>query len=282
MNYNTGNFQIHNPDGTAFLTAPSFEALPFVRHAFSTRLGGISENEFSSMNLNFGRGDSAEHVRENFCIFCKAAGFEPDSLVASAQDHHTVVRHVTKQDAGIGIWKPRDLQSVDALITNDSAVTLVIYMADCVPILFADPVHRAVGAAHAGWRGTVAKIAQKTLEEMHHAFGTMPQDVSVAIGPSIGPDCYEVDESVAEQFRALKELNLNKVLFPRSEQGKYLLNLWEVNRQILEYTGVPANQITVSNICTQCNADWLFSHRATQGKRGGMAALIAVKEENAQ
>ena len=154
-----GQMQLVEQQGVSFLTFPQLARFPWLNQAFSTRLGGVSPGEVSSMNLNFNRGDLDENVLENYRRFCRAAGFEFDSLVASAQDHHTEIRRVTAEQAGVGSWKPRDRQSVDGLITDEPGVTLVTYYADCVPLYFVDPVHRAIGLAHAGWRGTVAGMA---------------------------------------------------------------------------------------------------------------------------
>lgn len=274
---NSKNMTLHERQGIAYLTFPLLEQFGFVRHAFSTRIGGVSQNEYASMNLNFGRGDPDENVRENFRRFCAAAGFDERTLVASSQDHHTVIRRVTREQYGVGIWKPKDIQSVDGLITNEPDVTLVTYYADCVPLFFLDPVKRAVGLAHAGWRGTVAKIGEKTLEAMNREFGTNPRDVFAAVGPSIGPCCFEVDTPVYEEFIKLNELKPLEFI-TEDGNGKYHIDLWEANRRILLNAGIPASHVQTAQLCTKCNADWLYSHRASGGKRGGLAAMICLTE----
>lgn len=278
MEYHTGNMNWNEKSGVAYLTFPAFESFPFIRHAFSTRLGGVSEQEFSAMNLNFGRGDREENVRENFRLFCAAAGFDPETLVASAQDHHTVVRRVGASNRGTGIWKPKDLQSVDGLITNAPEVTLVTYYADCVPLFFVDPVRRAIGLAHAGWRGTVAKIGEVMVRRMAEEFGSQPGDLFAAVGPSIGPCCFEVDAPVADEFFRLEELCPWKFVTEKGG-GKFMIDLWEANRRILNRSGIAEDRISVAQLCTKCNPDWLFSHRATGGKRGGLAAMMCLQEE---
>lgn len=277
MKYNPENMHLKEKSGVAFLTFPTLEQFNFIRHAFSTRIGGVSRNEFSSMNLNFGRGDSEENVRENFRRFCAAAGFEPKTLVASSQDHHTVVRRVDGSNRGTGIWKPRDMQSVDGLVTNAPQVTLVTYYADCVPLFFADPVRRAIGLAHAGWRGTVAKIGEIMVQTMGREFGSLPKDIFAAVGPSIGPCCFEVDSPVSDAFFQLTELCPREFITEKGG-GKFMVDLWEANRRILQQSGIPKEQISVAELCTKCNPDWLFSHRATGGKRGGMAAMMCMTE----
>ena len=281
MNFDSKNMGLCRNGETVYLTFPSFTDVPFVRHAFSTRLGGISKNEFSSMNLAFGRGDSDENVRENYRRFCRAAGFEVNSLVASAQDHHTVIRRVGRAQRGIGIWKPQDQASVDGMITNEPGVTLVIRTADCVPIFLLDPEKQAIGLVHAGWRGTVGEIGAKAVAAMVKEFGSRPSDLLAAVGPSIGPCCFEVDRPVRDRFAGLTELG-PEAFIHSDKNGKYHIDLWETNRRILEKAGIRPERISIGGVCTKCNAEWLFSHRATGGKRGGLAAFLELKEGAAE
>ncbi len=273
-----GSMEYHEAQSVGWLTFPSFDGLPFLRHAFSTRLGGVSTGEFASMNLNFGRGDPRETVQENFRRFCAAAGFPYESLAASAQDHHTVIRRMRVENRGVGIRFPRDRESVDGLVTNDPAVTLVTYYADCTPLFFADPAHRAVGLAHAGWRGTAAGMAARMAERMAQEFGTRPQELIAAVGPAIGPCCYEVDEPVARQFRGLEGVPAQVVL-REIGGGKYIVDLWEANRRLLLHAGLLPENITVARVCTRCHSRLLWSHRATGGRRGGLAAFLRVLPE---
>ena len=266
---------LHNADTVPYLTYNSLSELKFINHAFSTRLGGVSEGEFNSMNLAFHRGDDPDAVTENYRRLCQSAGFDFDTLTASAQDHHTFVRAVTKNDCGVGIYKPRDIQSVDALITNEQGVTLVTYYADCTPLFFADVKNKAIGLAHAGWRGTVERIGEKVVEKMTALYGTDPSDIVAAVGPAISVCCYEVDLPVAERFLALEDLDTSRFVFPKPG-GKYMLDLLECNRQILVKSGVRAEKITLSDLCTNCNSDLLWSHRATNGHRGTMCAFMCL------
>ena len=270
-----GCMQLNEKNHVPFLTFPRLSALPYITHAFSTRKGGVSQQEFSSMNLNFNRGDSDEAVLENYHLFCTAAGFDFHKLVASAQDHHTVVRRVTSKEAGIGIWRSRDMQSVDGLITNEPGVVLVTYYADCVPLYFVDIGKKAIGLAHAGWRGTAAGMGAHMVKAMQTEFGSNPKDTIAAIGPSIGPCCYEVDSPVYEKVMALTEIAPYQCLQPKGE-GKYMLDLWEVNRRIIQHAGVPEKNITVGKVCTCCHSNLLFSHRVMGAQRGGMAAMMAL------
>lgn len=272
------NWKLNRKSGVEYLTFPFLERFPFAAHAFSTRRGGVSRDEFSSMNLSFGRGDPDENVRENFRRFCSAAGFDAASLVASAQDHHTVVRRVGKTERGIGVWKPHDRESVDGLVTNEPGVTLVTGYADCVPLYFIDAEQHACGLSHAGWRGTAAGMGAATVRAMEREFGSRPENLFALVGPSIGPCCFEVDAPVRDAFAALPVPDAAS-LITDDGNGKYHVDLWEANRRILTAAGVPEENVCVSGLCTKDHADLLFSHRATGGKRGGLAAFLALREE---
>lgn len=276
LNFNSKTNSINNKDTIPYITYNSLSEISFINHAFSTRLGGVSEGIYSSMNMGFNRGDNPENVTKNYKRFCKSAGFEYESLVASAQDHNTYVRVVTSADKGIGIYKPRDMQSVDALTTNERGVTLVTYYADCTPLFFVDKKNKAIALAHAGWRGTAAKIGAKVIDTMEQNFGTDPSDLVCAIGPAISKCCYEVDKECADNFLSLKDLNPNDFVTEKSD-GKYMLDLLEANRQILVSKGVKAENITVSDLCTNCSSELLWSHRATKGQRGVMCAMMCIK-----
>ena len=268
--------KLHNADSVPYLTYDSLSEITFINHAFSTKHGGVSEGEFESMNFAFNRGDNPDNVTQNYKRFCQSAGFEYETLTASAQDHNTVVRAVTEKDCGVGIYKPRDMESVDALITNEKGVTLVTYYADCTPLFFVDTKNKAIGLAHAGWRGTVGRIGEKVVKKMTELYGTNPADIKAAIGPAISVCCYEVDYPCAENFLKLEGLESEKFVFPK-ENGKYMLDLLETNRQILVSCGVKPENITVSDVCTNCNSDLLWSHRATKGHRGTMCAFMCIK-----
>ena len=276
MKINSKVMTLNTNGVTPYLTYNSLSKIDFITHAFSIRLGGVSDGEFASMNLAFNRGDSEENVIENYKLICKSAGFEFESLVASAQDHNTFVRAVSSEDKGVGIYKPRDIQSVDALITNEKGVTLVTYYADCTPLFFVDTEKKAIGLAHAGWRGTVGRIGKKVIEKMTLLYGTEPSNLVCAIGPAISKCCYEVDKPCAENFLALDGLETDKFVYKKSNE-KYIVDLLEANRQILVASGVKSENIIVSDLCTACNSDLLWSHRATKGHRGTMSAFMCIK-----
>lgn len=267
-----------------FLTFPSLEDTGIVRHLFTTRLGGVSEGEFSSMNLSFTRGDRECSVLENYRRIGQVLGAVPEDMIASHQTHTTNIRRVTAADRGRGITCPRDYENVDGLITDVPGIVLVTYFADCVPLFLVDVVHRAVGLAHAGWRGTAADMGGCMVRAMEEAYGTRPEDLYAAVGPSICGACYEVGEDVAEQFRdhepqrngSREDSVSRKILRPGRKQGKYQLDLWEANRRKLLAAGIKNERIAVTDICTCCNADYLFSHRASGGRRGNMGAFLGL------
>lgn len=264
-----------------------------VHHAFSTRLGGISEGIYSSMNFSVKMGDTLENVRRNFDIFTEKNGFK--NPVMTDQTHTVNVRRVTKNDIGKGIYKEADYKDVDGLITNEKGITLVTSYADCVPLYFADVKNKAIGLSHSGWRGTVNRMGEATLRRMKEEFGTEPAHVIAAIGPSICVNCYEVSEDVAREFQkefniaedkeqAYDEEQLEKrpqdmsAILYKKENGKYMLNLWAANYKVLTDAGVLADNIDIPDICTCCNRDILFSHRGHKGKRGNLCAFLMLKE----
>lgn len=264
-------------EGVPFLTCEKLEGIPFIKHGFSTRKGGVSEGIFDSMNLSFTRGDKDDAVRENFRRMAIAIGVEEDSLVFAKQTHTTNVRVVTKEDKGKGITKALDYDDIDGLITNVPGLCLTTFYADCVPLFVVDPVHKAIGLSHSGWRGTVAKMGQVTLDRMKETFGTKAEDVVVAIGPSICQKCYEVSEDVIIEFQNHFNKKWWDSLYYKKENGRYQLNLWKANEIIFLESGVKRENIAVTNVCTNCNSELLWSHRATKGERGSLAAFMAIK-----
>lgn len=260
-----------------YLTYPLLEKTGLVKHGFSTRVGGVSEGHLSFMNLSFSRGDDESAVRENFRRMAKALDVEEDSFVFSQQTHTTNVRKVTAEDKGKGLIKPLDYTDVDGLVTNVPGLCLSTFYADCVPLFFVDPVKKAIGLSHSGWRGTVGKMGEVTLQRMKEEYGTNPVDVIAAIGPSICQDCYEVSEDVILEFKKQFAEKHWKNLFYKKENGKYQLDLWKANEIVLQEAGVLKENIAVTNLCTCCNSELLFSHRASKGKRGNLAAFMSIK-----
>lgn len=257
-----------------YLTFPLLEETGIVKHLFTTRMGGVSKGEFSTMNFSVDRGDSRENVLENYGRIAEALDVRREDMVASHQTHTTNIRRMTAGDKGKGILRPRDYTDVDGMVTDEPGLVLVTFYADCVPLYFVDSAHRAIGLAHSGWRGTVGRMGECMVKAMGEHFGSQPEDLYAAIGPSICRDRYEVSEDVAVQFiRMLGE----EVAVPGKAPGKYQLDLWLANKLILEQAGLSPSRIAVTDICTCHNSKYLFSHRASGGKRGNVAAFLALK-----
>lgn len=276
-----------------YLTFPLLSAQPGITHAFSTRRGGVSQGIYESMNLSFTRGDDQERVRENYRRMAAALHTDISHMVCSYQTHTTNIRRVGREDGGKGILRERGFTDVDGLVTNDRELCLVCFFADCVPLYFVDRRHGAIGLAHSGWRGTAAGMGMHMVRRMELEFGTRPRDLVAAVGPSICQDCYEVSREVAEQFerlaasipdsgRLLAELAEQgvyphrQILRPGREEGKYQLDLWLANLLVLRGAGIPVTGLQVTDVCTCCNSGYLFSHRASQGKRGNLAAFLMM------
>lgn len=259
-----------------YLIFPKLEETGEVNHLFTTRTGGVSNGIYATMNLSFSRGDDPEAVMENYRRIGAVLGVAPDRMVASRQTHTTNIHLVTAADLGNGITKPSAYEDIDGLATNIPGIALVTFYADCVPLYFVDPVHHAIGLAHSGWRGTVSRMGERMVQFMQEQFHSEPRDLVAAIGPSICVDCYEVSEEVAEQFRVGFP---QKVLQKGKMPGKYQLNLWEANRSILLKAGLLPEHIAVTDVCTCHNPEYLFSHRASHGQRGNLAAFLALKND---
>lgn len=251
-----------------FLTS---DLLP-VPHGFTTRLGGISTGMFDSLNLAFHRGDRDENVAENIRRLGEAVGFSPEDLVLTRQTHSDIVRVVAKADrCGID---HRNYPEADALVTCDPGTALMIFTADCTPMLFHDPVTGAVGAAHAGWRGTAAQIGAKCVETMVQAFGCRPENIRAAIGPNIGYCHFETDGDVPEAMYLSYGMEVETWIRRRGD--KFLLDLKQINALSLRRAGV--RHIDIDESCTVCQNQRFWSHRYTGGQRGSQGAVIVCRE----
>ena len=260
------------------LKFPLLEELPFVEHLFTTKEGGVSKGDYATMNVSFTRGDEREAVLENYRRIAGIFGVELSDIVVSHQTHTTNVKRVTKEDGGKGVVSERDYENVDGLITNDKNLVLCTMYADCVPLYFVDVKNQAIGLSHSGWKGTAGQMGMKTLERMAEEFGTKPEEVYAAIGPSICVDCYEVSEDVIEAFsRVFTEQEMTQICYIK-ENGKYQLDLWKANEIILLNAGVLKEHIEVTRLCTHCNSDRMFSHRKTGDKRGNLGAFLCLKD----
>lgn len=250
----------------------------WLTHGFSTRYGGVSDGIYKSMNLSFSQGDDERRVLKNHGIMAKTMGVELADMVYSHQTHTTNVLRVTREHAGMGFTVTRNFHDVDGFVTDVPGLMLVTAYADCVPLYFADPKNKAIGLSHSGWRGTVGRMGEKTLKAMNKAFGTQPQDVIAAIGPSICGDCFEVGPEVVEEFAKTFSKKKMEAICHAGRNDRSYLDLWRANRIILEEAGVQPQNISVTNICTRCNPDLLYSHRIMGAQRGNLAAVLMIKE----
>ncbi len=243
-------------------------------NAFSTRCGGVSPPPFDTLNLGKADEDTRDNIVENYTRLCAALGAETRSLVFSKQVHGDIVRAVTREHAGEGLYGKAPM-ACDALITDDAGVTLTVFSADCVPLLLYDPVHHAIGAVHAGWRGTALGIARKAAAAMGERYGSRPSELRAAIGPAIGPCCFEthsdVPDALVKAWGALAFPSIEK-----HDGGTFHVDLKALNKTLLTDMGVPSEQIAIADDCTCCRAEHYFSHRRSGSRRGVQAALIAL------
>lgn len=273
-NRKTEGIQQRQKGDLEYLVFPKLEETGVVEHLFTTRTGGISSGIYSTMNLSFSRGDDPECVSENYRRIGEVLKVEPGHMVASKQTHTTNIHLVTEEDIGNGITRPSAYDDIDGLATDIPGIALATFFADCVPLYFVDPVHKAIGLAHSGWRGTVAGMGACMVQFMQEHFQSDPRDLVAAVGPSICVDCYEVSEEVAEQFR---EGFPEEVLQKGKAPGKYQLDLWKANESILLKAGILPEHLSVTDVCTCHNPEYLFSHRASHGRRGNLAAFLMLK-----
>ena len=261
---------ISNQIGTLeYLTAEGIS----VPHGFTTRYGGVSTGHLASLNIGLHRGDDPQNVEENFRILGQALGFDPQKLVLTKQTHSDIVRRAGRADWGVYMVEGASPEC-DALITNEPGTALAVFTADCTPILFHDPVTGAVGAAHAGWRGTAAGIAAKTVEAMAREYGCRPENIRAAIGPNLSKCCFETDADVPDAM--LAALGEEARPFIEARGPKFHVDLKQINALWLRKAGV--RHIEISDACTMCQPDRFWSHRVTKGNRGSQGAIILCKE----
>lgn len=265
---------INSNKNVKYITYDIFKNFDFIKHASSTRIGGVSKTEYlESMNLGFKTDDKRENVLKNYDIFCDAVGICKNDVVFSSQVHNANIKIATNSDRGKGLIRELDYEDVDALITNEKNVALTVFSADCVPILYVDSKNKVIGAAHCGWGGTIKGLAHKVTKKMTEVFGTNPGDIYVAIGPSIKGCCYEVSKDLygnfVNEFPYIKNTECAFI-----NEDKYYLDLPRINCEILKKSNV--KNIEICSLCTSCNTDFLFSHRKQNGKRGIMAHMIEL------
>lgn len=252
-------------NGAIFYQAPSLLRFPNLIHAVTTRHGGVSPAPFDTLNLSAHVGDDPARVQENLDRMHDALGLERRATVDASQAQADHVARVTAHERGTR------LKGVDGLITNELGIPLMLRFADCVPILLYDPAHHAIGIAHAGWRGTVAKVLTNTVNAMRQEFGTLPHDLFACIGPSIGPCCYEIGADVLEKVKHAYPDTFDLLIH---QNGAAHLNLWQANAAQLRALGV--GQIEIAEICTADHTHDFYSWRREQAHTGRFAAIIAL------
>ncbi len=248
----------------------------FIVHGFSTRIGGVSKDEFAAMNLSFTRGDDEACVSRNYELIGVVLNTDPAEMVSTHQTHTVNVCEVGEKHRGIGITKEQSFCDIDGFVTNTKNVCLVTSYADCVPLYFADVKKKAIGLSHSGWRGTAGNICGNTVDMMKKCYGSAPQDIVAFIGPSICSDCYEVSSDLLEPFSRNFTKEERALFFTPVREGKYLLNLQCTNVLNMKKAGIPPENIYVTDVCTCCNSNLLFSHRASHGKRGGLCGFLKL------
>lgn len=277
-------FILHDRTGVIYHTSSLLDR-PGLIHGFSTRLGGVSEGMFASMNLRFGgpERDDRDRVTENYHRFTAALGADPGGVVLSCQVHKDTVRRVTAGDAGKGLTVPLDYEA-DALVTDTPGLSLMVFSADCIILLLFDPVTRSIGAVHAGWRGTALDLPAKTAAEMVRLFGARPENIRVAIGAGIGPCCFETHTDVPDAMTAAFGGAAAYMTPQPDKPGKWSVDLKAINAWRLREAGVAAEHIDVCPLCTACRPDLYWSHRKMGNHRGVQGALIGLVsgEEAAQ
>lgn len=272
----TNNEIVHmKKDGIEFIQFKRLKKFEdILTHCFTTRIGGVSEGECSSMNMGFNRNDKRENVEVNYKRISKALGLDYRNMVFSNQVHDNKVRRVTAEDKGKGIVRSSDIIGVDGLVTNEKQVVLVTFYADCVPLFFFDPVKKVIALSHSGWRSTIKAIGKETLREMHDLYGCSSADIIAGIGPSISKCCFEVGDEVYDEFINAFPWCHNMCI--KGNEGKWHIDLQEIIKKSLIEEGLKDENISISGICTKCNNDLFFSHRGDKGKTGSLAAIMQI------
>lgn len=264
-------FEVRQAQGVQYLAVSAFEQTGKAKAVFSTRIGGVSEGHFESLNLGLHRGDDPERVRENFRLFCEAAGLDAGRLVLTAQSHTKNVIAVTADDCGRGLSR-EGFSDVDGLVTGEKNVFLTAFFADCVPAFLLDPGKGVCGVVHSGWRGTAARIAENAVLLMTREYGCRPDDILAAVGPSVCARHYEVSEKVANIITKGSRCP-EAALYT---EGHWHADLWEANRAVLLQSGIAPANITMSGECTVCRPDRYYSHRLCGVRRGSLCAVIGL------
>jgi YfiH family protein len=269
------NYILHIDGERQYLTFPKLDSYKELRHAFTTRHGGVSSGCVSTWNFGERKLDSEENILRNFEILADVMGTTADKMVLTYQTHTVNIRKVTKEDAGRGVTRDWGYRDVDGLVTDEKDLTIITTHADCNAVFFYDPVKKVIGLAHSGWRGTFGGISREMVDIMKREYGTEPKDLVCGIGPSLCKDCFEVDEDVAEAFR---DADPDYEAFIERRDPKYHIDLKAIIRHDLVKKGVKDENVLDMGLCTKCNKDDFFSHRGHKGKRGLMVAAMRLAE----
>lgn len=260
--------------GVPFYACPD-PAWAGTAHGFSTRLGGVSPAPMDTLNLGANRGDDPANVRENFTRFCAAVGTDANALVKNHQIHGDMIRPVTREDVLPAPETPGVVEA-DGLVTDRPGVCLTIFSGDCIPVLLYDPVRRCIAAVHAGWRGTAIGAAARAAEVMVRDYGCKPERILAAIGPGIGPCCFETHTDVPDGLRSGLRADAEPFIRPLPRDGKFSVDLKGANAKWLERADLDPAHIAVCPACTACLRDDFWSHRVQGNARGSMAAVIQL------
>jgi len=258
-----------------YIGIPSLNDFPELVHGFTTRFGGVSQGDFSTLNLNFNRPDPAENVRENYKIIGEKLGVSVHDMVLSHQVHCKNVLPVNRSHAGMGIVRDRSYNDIDGLATDQAGLMLMTLYADCVPVYFYDPVNRVIAVAHSGWKGTLLNIAAETLRVLKDFYCCNPVNIHAAFGPHIGACCFDVDIDVADLFTSTFEWAGDYI--SKAPGDKRIIDLEGIITKNLVISGVPEENISGCRICTKCHRDIFFSYRGSGGKCGTGAAFLMIR-----
>lgn len=254
-----------------YIKSEILDGVKGVSHAFTTSAGGTERGAFKGFNLGFNCGDDREAVLENYRLAAADLGLPFEKITASKQTHSANIRRIYEPDAGIGVSRPQAMTDVDGLMTDCKGIPLVVFYADCVPVILADKDGRAVAAVHSGWRGTAARIAANAVKLLCDTYSVKAENIRAAIGPAIGSCCFEVGEDVLEVF--------DEKYRRKNEVGGFTIDLKSAIRDTLTECGVAEENIDVSDLCTVCGREKLFSYRRQREKAGRMGAFVMLEEK---
>jgi len=254
-------------NGVVYFEFGNIAATGIVRHGFSSRIGGVSDGHFASMNLGHSRGDDAANVKENYRLFCDALGVNAKNIANGNQRHTT---NIQKVDCA-GNW-----DNIDGFVTDRTGIVLTTFYADCVPLLLCDPLKRVIANCHAGWRGTAHNMAGRAVQKMMLEYGCNPRDIVVGIGPSISLENFEVGAEVVQEFKDLLPFCSELVYNSDRKPNKFHIDLWGINSASLAVAGVPKENIEMAGMCTFDDEKHFYSHRRDGAARGSLAAFIAL------